>query len=121
MKQIRRKALASSEPATKGPDAERRRGLRYRVGLPMVFRWDGSTNNRFQADGVTRDISTTGAYVLAPTCPPANAVIDVEVYLLGFRRPDSRITARMKVLRVEHDTTVPGPIGFSIVGDGFQV
>lgn len=74
-----------------------------------------------QASGVTYDISTAGAYVLASTLPPANALVDVEIDLLGFREPNSRMKSRMKVLRVDQSSTYDGRTGFSVVGDEFTL
>ena len=81
-----------------------------------------------QSSGVTYDISTAGAYVLASTLPPANAVVDVEIDLLGFREPKSRMKSRMKVLRVDRstgdkagDNADKGRVGFSVVGDEFTL
>jgi hypothetical protein len=70
---------------------------------------------------VTRDISARGAYVLSVTAPPVGAVVHVEVYLLGFREPKSRIKARMRVSRVDDRARDSARLGFSLAGDGFQL
>ena len=74
-----------------------------------------------QASGVTYDISTAGAYVLAATLPPVNALIDVEIHLLSFREPKSRMKSRMKVLRVDRGTGDQTRVGFSVAGDEFTL
>ncbi len=74
-----------------------------------------------QASGVTFDISTAGAYVLASTLPPAHAIVEVEIHLLGFREPKSRMKSRMEVLRVDHATGDQGRVGFSVAGDEFTL
>jgi hypothetical protein len=86
-----------------------------------------------QSSGITYDISTAGAYVLASTLPPANAVVELEIDLLGFREPKSRMKSRMKVLRVDRGTaettadTGDGSaerkarMGFSVAGDEFTL
>jgi hypothetical protein len=115
------KNSTNAQATTTGVPAERRKAVRYRLEVPLVFRWQGSERSRLQGDGVTRDISAEGAYVLAVTAPPIGALVDVEVYLLGFREPKSRIKARMCVSRVDDSVTSFGRFGFSLVGDGFQL
>jgi PilZ domain len=101
--------------------AERRKAVRYRLEVPLVFRWRGPGNSRQRGDGMTRDISAKGAYAIGLTAPPVHARVDVEVYLLGFREPKARIKARMKVSRVDHRVASPGRLGFSLMGNGFQL
>lgn len=113
--------LSVHQPGTTCASVERRRAVRYLLRVPLVFRWQGSGNNHLQGDGVTRDISARGAYVLSVTAPPVGAVVHVEVYLLGFREPKSRIKARMRVSRVDDRAMDSARLGFSLAGDGFQL
>ena len=113
------RAVAYSQPAL--PSVERRKLSRYRVGLPVIFRWVSSGRRQMLANGVTYDISTAGAYVLASTLPPANAVVDVEMDLLGFQEPNSRMKSRMKVQRVDRYSGDERRTGFSAVGDEFTL
>jgi hypothetical protein len=113
------RAVGYYQPAF--PSLERRKLSRYRVGLPLVFRWVNSGRRQMQVSGVTYDISTAGAYVLASTLPPANAVVEVEIDLLGFREPNSRMKSRMKVQRVDRSSGNEGRSGFSVVGDEFTL
>jgi hypothetical protein len=112
---------ARNEPGTMSVPAERRKAVRYLLEVPLVFRWQGAGDKRLQGDGVTRDLSAKGAYVLSVTSPPVEAVVDVEVYLLGFREPKSRIKARMKVSRVDDRAEGSARLGFSLVGGGFRL
>ncbi len=109
-----------NQPGT-SVSVERRRAVRYLLEVPLIFRWLGPERSRLQGDGVTRDISARGAYVLSVTAPPVDAEVDVEVYLLGYREPKSRIKARMKVSRVDDRAQGAARLGFSLVGDGFQL
>jgi hypothetical protein len=113
--------LPGTQAGTAVAPAERRKAVRYRLEVPLVFRWQGSERSVLQGDGVTRDISARGAYVRSVTAPPVGALVDVEVYLLGFREPKSRIKARMVVSRVDDSVSGCGRLGFSLVGDGFQL
>lgn len=88
----------------------------------MVFYWESPQRDRLQGEGVTRDISKSGAYLFTATCPPPEATVQVEIILssvLGTAKP--LIKAKMCVLRVEHDAANHGQSGFSIVGDGFAL
>lgn len=99
---------------------ERRKAIRYRMRVPVIFRWDRARSNRFQGEGTTRDVSVSGIYVLTPTCPPVNSIVQMEVVLLPpFSTSKARITAEMKVLRVEHDIAGKKRSGFSGAGKGF--
>jgi hypothetical protein len=110
-----------NQPGTTSASVERRRAVRYLLEVPLIFRWLGPERSRLQCDGVTRDISARGAYVLSVTAPPVDALVDVEVYLLGYREPKSRIKARMKVSRVDDRPEGAARLGFSLAGDGFQL
>jgi hypothetical protein len=49
-------------------------------------------------EGITRDVSTTGAYVYTHTCPPVHAVLRTEILLPGiWDREEIRAECEMKV------------------------
>ena len=99
---------------------ERRKGIRYRMNASVMFRWSGPGNGHFQGEGVTRDMSLAGAFVLTATCPPPNAVVQMEVFLpLSDGASKALMKADMLVLRVEHDIAGNKRSGFSAVGTGF--
>ena len=84
----------------------------------VVFYW----KERSQGNGTTRDVSTTGAYVLTSECPSVNATVHMEI-LFSFSSATSctKIGAEMEVVRVEHDIGGAGRSGFSAVGKGFSL
>lgn len=92
------------------------------MGTSVIFHWKGPDNERFQGEGITRDVSVAGVFVLTATCPPADAVVQMEVLL---PLPDStskpRMEADMTILRVEHDISGNKRSGFSAVGKGFSL
>src|ERR1019366_9966202 len=89
---------------------------------PVLFHWKKSRNDRFQGEGITRDISGAGVYVLTATCPPVNSIVQMEVAFPQLQSAATmRIKAEMRVLRVEHDTAGEGRSGFSAVGKGFAL
>jgi len=101
---------------------ERRKAIRYRMSTAVIFRWSGPDNERFQGEGVTRDMSVAGVFVLTSTCPPPNAFIQMEVilpFLDGVS--NARMKSEMTVLRVEHDIAESKRSGFSALGAGFSL
>jgi hypothetical protein len=101
---------------------ERRKGIRYRMNASVMFRWSGPDSGHYQGEGVTRDMSVAGAFVMTATCPPPNAVVEMEVFLLlsdGGSR--ALMKSDMLVLRVEHDIAGSKRSGFSAVGKGFSL
>jgi hypothetical protein len=100
--------------------AERRRTKRYRLNAAVIFNWTGPNNQRFQGEGATRDMSVEGVFILTATCPPANASVQLEVFLpLSDGASKAQMKAKMTVLRVDHDVAGDGRSGFSAVGKGF--
>jgi hypothetical protein len=92
------------------------------MSTPVIFHWKGPDDERFQGEGVTRDMSVAGAFVLTATCPPPNAVVQMEVLLpLSDGASKARMKADMTVLRVEHDIAGNERSGFSAVGKGFTL
>jgi hypothetical protein len=92
------------------------------MNASVIFRWDGPESGQYQGEGVTRDVSVAGAFVLTATCPPPKAAVQVEVLLpLTDGALRASMKADMKVLRVEHDIAGNKRSGFSAVGKGFSL
>jgi len=90
------------------------------MNASVMFRWDGPDSGHYQGEGTTRDMSVAGAFVLTATCPPPNAVVEMEVFLpLSDGGSKALMKADMMVLRVEHDIAGNNRSGFSVVGKGF--
>ena len=53
-----------------GASMEMRREMRYRLDAQALFSWESAQHTRLQGEGVTRDISVFGAFIVTPTCPP---------------------------------------------------
>ncbi len=87
-----------------------------------MFRWSGTDNGRYQGEGVTRDMSVTGAFVLTAACPPPSAVIQMDVFLpMSDGTSKALMKADMMILRVEHDIEGNKRSGFSAVSKGFSL
>lgn len=90
---------------------ELRNRVRYRLAASAVFAWKGANRSRLRGEGITRDISLTGAFVLSSTCPPVGAIIQLDVFLASSvpgMNKGVRIKAQATVTRVEHSETVEG-------------
>ena len=101
---------------------ERRTQFRYLLSARAVFSWEGPEQKRFQGEGVTRDISTEGAFILTLSCPPAHAAVQVELFLPPFHGTVAtvRIRADALVLRVEHGPPGKQQSGFAVDSPGFS-
>lgn len=65
-------------------------------------------------------MSIEGVFILTATCPPANALVQMEVILPLFDGASkAQMKADMTVLRVDHDITGNSRSGFSAVCKGF--
>src|SRR5579859_6770227 len=47
-----------------------RKEIRYRLDAPAVYSWEGMCGRRFHGEGITRDISVQGAFIVTATAPP---------------------------------------------------
>jgi len=62
-------------------EKERRKKLRYRLQLPVIFRWH---NGRTHTDGgFTRDLSAQAIYLISAAKPPLRALLRLQIMLPG--------------------------------------
>jgi hypothetical protein len=107
---------------TQGAPMELRREIRYRLDAPALFSWESAQHKRLQGEGITRDISVLGAFIVTPTCPPLDVPIQMEVVLpslTGFK-PVIRVCGAARVLRVDHSSKGEGQNGFAVVSEDFS-
>jgi hypothetical protein len=102
-----------------GVPMEMRKDLRYRLDAPAVFSWEGARHRRLQGEGITRDISVQGAFILTATMPPPECAVQVDLLLpsLTGLMTTMRITGKARVIRVEHPSTETWIHGFAVVTD----
>ncbi len=95
---------------------ELRGKLRYRIRAPVVFSWEGVRGDRLQGEGLTRDISLSGAFLFSPTCPPVEETIRLDIFLsrLNSNTSPVQIRADARVVRVEHCLPESWQSGFAI-------
>jgi hypothetical protein len=101
---------------------EMRREIRYRLDAPALFSWESAQHKQLQGEGVTRDVSVFGAFILTPTCPPVDVPIHVEVVLpsLTGLKPIIRVSGAARVLRVVHGSKGERRNGFAVVSEDFS-
>lgn len=93
-----------------------RKVIRFPLEALTVFWWSDSGVVK-RSEGRTRDISETGAFVLANTCPTEGIQIGLKVFLPalpGFERK-TRMEADGHVLRVERTQGRQACDGFAIL------
>ena len=98
---------------------EMRKEIRYRLDAPAVFSWEGVGHRRFQGEGITRDVSMQGAFILTATMPPPDCPIQVDLLLPSLTGMKSmmRITGKARVIRVERPSSDTWIHGFAVVTD----
>ena len=98
---------------------EMRKDIRYRLDAPAVFSWEGGHHKRFQGEGITRDVSVQGAFILTATIPPPDCPVQVDLLLPSIEGMNSmmRITGRARVIRVDQPGSDAWIRGFAVVTD----
>lgn len=98
---------------------EMRKEIRYRLDAPAVFSWEGARHGRIQGEGITRDISVQGAFILTATMPPPDCPLQVDLLLpsVAGMKGMLRITGKARVIRVERLSSDTWIRGFAVVTD----
>lgn len=102
---------------------ERRRQIRHELSARAVFSWEVPEQERIEREGVTRDISESGAFIVTTSCPPAGASVRVELFLPPLRGTVAtvRLRAEMHVIRIEQAPPGDQQSGFAVEGPGFSI
>jgi hypothetical protein len=94
-----------------------RRAVRYRLDLPVTFRWSVEFGGDCIGMGFTRDISSSALFVFSEQCPPPDVYVSCEVMLPRLQGPGyCQIIAKGRVVRTEQDLQ-PRIHGFALAGD----
>ena len=90
-----------------------RKGQRYIIASKVWFNWQTKDGRWLEGEGITRDISGYGLFVLTDTLPTAGAPIIVMVEMPALKMFPKPITFRGsgKIVRTEHE--VAGRCGFA--------
>jgi hypothetical protein len=105
-----------------GAQMEMRKETRFRLDAPALFSWENAQREQVQGEGITRDISLLGAFIVTPLCPPVDVPVHVEVVLpsLTGLKPVIRVSGPARVLRVDHAPEGRGEKGFAIISEDFS-
>jgi hypothetical protein len=96
---------------------ELRKAVRYRLDLPVTYRWAAELGEDRLGMGFTRDISSSALFVFSEQCPPPDAYVSCEVMLPRLQGPGfCQIIATGRVVRIEQDVQ-PRVYGFALSGD----
>jgi hypothetical protein len=101
-------------PSVERRTIERRTRTRFQLVFPVIFHWrDGTARS---AVGYCRNIGLGGIFVLASTCPPINAEMEIDVVVPAFARGSSEILFRHtgRVIRIQACEDL---LGFAVVGE----
>ena len=60
---------------------ELRKATRHRVSAPALYWWQGADGKLQEAQGISRDISDRGVFVLATDLPPPGVHVELQVHL----------------------------------------
>lgn len=101
---------------------ELRTRLRHRLSSEALFTWESASGTYLHGEGITRDISSSGAYIFSLTCPPVGATIQLDVLLFPLEAGARtlRLKTNATVIRVEHGSTA-GKEGFAVVLEGLSL
>lgn len=95
-----------------------RSALRYQVAAPVVFSWENPAGGRLQGEGLTRDISVRGAFILILTaeCPPTGVTLSVKISL-----PRLMMATKGRVVRIQHPVLGESRDGFAVACEDFAL
>lgn len=96
---------------------ESRKAKRFQLSAFVLFSWRRSDGTYQEAEGVTRDISMRGIFVLAANVPEMGANIELYAYLpaLSEQGKVTKLHADGRILRVEQQ----GATGKGFAAEGF--
>jgi PilZ domain len=100
---------------------ELRNRVRFRLFADAVFNWEGPERKRLFGEGITRDLSVSGAFIFTRSCPPVGAMLELEIFLSpvpGTRGRNVQIKTEARVIRVEHSASAEG---FAAVSQDFTL
>jgi PilZ domain len=99
--------------AQDSPWIERRTRNRFRLVLPVVFRWSDGTEHC--AVGYCRNIGLRGMFIVTGHCPPVDIEIEIDVVVPAFDPAPKEILFRHtgRVIRIQACEDL---LGFAVAG-----
>jgi hypothetical protein len=91
--------------------------VRYKLCLPLIFKWTDASGKRMQEAAFTRDVSTGGLYVSCVTCPPIGATLSLEIMLPPSSDTRSHALRLDATVRAVRTAGAAEEKGFAAAGD----
>jgi len=92
---------------------DRRHHKRFDLQATARFSWKDAGGARFEGQGLTRDISEKGVFVLTPHVPPSGTAVRLEVRASSRSGSALLIQSRGQVVRVEDAARTQAGLGFA--------
>jgi hypothetical protein len=89
------------------PVLSRRPAVRYRLRLPVIFRWNDGAEH--MDGGFTSNIAIDGALVVSGHCPPLGSTVRMEVLLPSPDQDDEEV----RIMCIGRVTRVAGDCAFN--------
>lgn len=92
---------------------ELRKARRYCLSAPAFYCWERADGTLQEEQGITRDISHRGVFILAKELPPAGANLELNVYLPSIRGTPRSVQLNGEGTVVRVGTSEVGQSGFA--------
>jgi PilZ domain len=99
---------------------EQRRVFRYAIVATAAFAWQDKGGITQRSEGITRDMSGSGAFIYAAVGPTEQVPVRIEFTLPPIEEGKAPLRVRVKarVVRVERDPADPVHRGFAVSYEG---
>jgi hypothetical protein len=88
---------------------ENREVLRFQLSVPVFFRWRTNGSFQYEADGLSRDVSSNGIFVYCNSeCPPLHSNVEFVLTIHDSSDSKLKIAAYGEVVRVNGLGEPPG-------------
>src|SRR5260370_3558931 len=93
---------------------EQRKVFRYAIVATATFVWEDEGGIQQRSEGITRDMSSSGAFIYAAVGPTEQVPVRIEFALppIEERKAPLRVRVKARVVRVERVPAAPVPRGF---------
>jgi hypothetical protein len=84
--------------------------LRFPLQVPVTYRWQGESGTLRSDEGVSRDLSDQGAFIVASHLPPVGSMVDLKIALDSLHEIAGSLPLEFqgRVLRVENSKSGSG-------------
>lgn len=117
VRHVPRIELTRAKDYPRGHNPERRSAVRYPLAAATIFNWHTADLQEHQGAAFTRDISTSGIYILCDReRPPANSPVQIQVDLVVAENPAPATRLRLTAtgLVVRHGDPPLEECGFAV-------